>query len=218
MPDEDMDVDLDHSLIEPGHFGDSPDNIIIIKNLVASGDLKRVQELVLEVELWYNPSPNIFNDEGICIYDAQYWWDRVVNTEILRDHYLELHDLVDKYNMLVKVAIEDKFGYKVFMRPPALVRWLPGCVQEPHADKQLNDGTPNPFPTYDINSIIYWNDEFEGGQFYYDKQGIELEIEPGMAVAHPGDVHYLHGVKPITSGVRWTSPAFTTITDLGDTK
>jgi hypothetical protein len=216
MPDTQIDVELDHSLIEPGHFGDSPDNIIIIKNLVTPGDLKIVQNLLPEIENWYNPSPDIFNDEGVCIYDASYWWDRVVNTRILYDHYLELHDLVDKYNMLVKYAIEDRFGYTVWMRPPCVVRWLPGCLQEPHADKQLNDGTPNPFPTYDINSIIYWNDDFEGGQFYYKNQGIELEIEPGMAVAHPGDIHYLHGVKPITSGVRWTSPAFTTILDLGE--
>lgn len=216
MPDTQIDVELDHSLVEPGHFGDSPDNIIIIKNLVTPGDLKIVQNLLPEIENWYNPSPDIFNDEGVCIYDASYWWDRVVNTRILYDHYLELHDLVDKYNMLVKYAIEDRFGYTVWMRPPCVVRWLPGCLQEPHADKQLNDGTPNPFPTYDINSIIYWNDDFEGGQFYYKNQGIELEIEPGMAVAHPGDIHYLHGVKPITSGVRWTSPAFTTILDLGE--
>ena len=195
-------LDLEKSLIEPGHFGDSADNIIIIKNLVSPEDLKTVQSLLPTIERWYNPHPDMFNDEGVCIYDASYWWDRVVNTKILCDHYLELHDLVDKYN--------------VWMRPPSVVRWLPGCLQEPHSDKQLNDGTPNPFPSYDINSIIYWNDDFEGGQFYYPDHGIELEIEPGMAVAHPGDVHYLHGVKPITSGVRWTSPAFTTITDLGD--
>ena len=127
-----------------------------------------------------------------------------------------LRTLVDKYNMLVKYAIEEKFGYTVWMRPPCIVRWIPGCLQEPHADKQLNDGTPNPFPTYDINSVIYWNDDFEGGEFYYKDHNIDLKIEAGMAVAHPGDVHYLHGVKPITSGVRWTSPAFTTILDLGD--
>jgi hypothetical protein len=78
----------------------------------------------------------------------------------------------------------------------------------------LNDGTPNPFPTYDINSIIYWNDEFEGGQFYYPEYDIELEIRPGLAVAHPGDVHYLHGVKKIISGERWTTPSFYTITEL----
>jgi hypothetical protein len=213
--DPDQDVDLDSSLIEPGHFGNSTDHIIVVKDLVETSDLTRVQFLVENITEWHNPSPDIFNDEGTCIYDASYWWDRVCNTGILRDNYLELHDLVDKYNMKLKYLIEKKFNYKVYMRPPVIVRWLPGNLQSPHSDKQLNDGTPNPFPSYDINSIIYWNDNFEGGQFYYQDHDICLEIEAGMAVAHPGDIHYLHGVKEITSGVRWTSPAFTTITDLG---
>ena len=111
-------------------------------------------------------------------------------------------------------AIENKFSVSLSQRPPVLVRWLHGNEQQPHADKQLNDGTPNPFPTYDINSIIYWNGDFEGGQFYYPEHEIELEIEPGLAVAHPGDVHYLHGVKPVISGTRWTTPSFYTITSL----
>ena len=214
--DQDLNVDLDSSLIERGHFGNSTDQIIVIKDFVEPFDLARVQFLVDEITEWHNPSPDIFNDDGVCIYDASYWWNRVCNTEILRNSYLELHDLVDKYNLKIKDTIEQKFGYKVYMRPPVVVRWLPGNSQSPHADKQLNDGTPNPFPSYDINSIIYWNDDFEGGDFYYQDHDIHLKIEAGMAVAHPGDVNYLHGVTEITSGVRWTSPAFTTITDLGE--
>ena len=214
--DQDLNVDLDSSLIEPGHFGNSTDQIIVIKDFVEPFDLARVQFLVDEITEWHNPSPDIFNDDGVCIYDASYWWNRVCNTEILRNSYLELHDLVDKYNLKIKDTIEQKFGYKVYMRPPVVVRWLPGNSQSPHADKQLNDGTPNPFPGYDINSIIYWHADFEGGDVYYQDHDIHLKIEAGMAVAHPGDVNYLHGVTEITSGVRWTSPAFTTITDLGE--
>ena len=216
MSDNDSHVDFDFSLIEPGHFGNSSDQIIIKKNFVEADDLIRVQELVEDINEWHNPSPDIFNEEGVCIYDASYWWDRMCNSEILGRKYPELYNLVDKYNMKIKSVIEEKFNYRVYMRPPVVVRWLPGNSQSPHADKQLNDGTPNPFPTYDINSIIYWNDNFEGGEFYYLDHDIHLEIEAGMAVVHPGDVNYLHGIKEITSGVRWTSPAFTTITDLGE--
>lgn len=216
MPENNSHVDFDFSLIEPGHFGNSSDQIIIKKNFVEADDLIRVQELVEDINEWHNPSPDIFNEEGVCIYDASYWWDRMCNSEILGRKYPELYNLVDKYNIKIKSVIEEKFNYRVYMRPPVVVRWLPGNSQSPHSDKQLNDGTPNPFPTYDINSIIYWNDNFEGGDIYYPDHGIHLEIEAGMAIAHPGDVNYLHGIKEITSGVRWTSPAFTTITDLGE--
>ena len=61
------DIDLEKSLIESGHFGDSVDNIIIIKNLVSPDDLKTVQSLLPEIERWYNPSPDIFNAPDIWV-------------------------------------------------------------------------------------------------------------------------------------------------------
>jgi hypothetical protein len=75
----------------------------------------------------------------------------------------------------------------------------------------MPDGSPNPFPTYDINSLFYWNDDFEGGELYYPQHDIVVKPKPGLAVVHPGDIHYLHGVKPIISGERFTTPAFYTV-------
>ena len=212
MPENNSHVDFDFSLIEPGHFGNSSDQIIIKKNFVEADDLIRVQELVEDINEWHNPSPDIFNEEGVCIYDASYWWDRMCSGDILQRINPFIFEIVNKYILKIAVAIEDKFGVSTYSRPPVLVRWLPGNEQLPHADKQLNDGTPNPFPTYDLNSIIYWNDDFEGGQIYYPQHDIELEIKAGMGIAHVGDVNYLHGVKEIKSGIRWTTPSFYTVT------
>jgi hypothetical protein len=39
-----------------------------------------------------------------------------------------------------------------------------------------------------------------------------IEPKPGLAVAHPGDINYLHGVKKIISGERFTTPSFYSIT------
>lgn len=207
-------MNYDKSLIEPGHFGNSIDNIVIEKNFVEKSDLKIIQTFLPSIHKWDNPMGDEFNNDGTCTYDARYWWDRVCSGEIIKSLDLSIYNLIDKYIEKMQRLLESKFTVSLFKRPPVLVRWLPGTEQQPHADKQLNDGTPNPFPTYDINSIIYWNDEFDGGQFYYPEFDIELKIEAGMAVAHPGDVHYLHGVKRIISGERWTTPSFYTITNV----
>jgi hypothetical protein len=209
-----MDSKVEESLIEPGHFGDSTDNIIIIKDFVSPLDLEHMAAFLPHLKQWDNPKETEYNEDGVCIYDASYWWDRVCEGRTLNRVNPFVYDMIANYTKKMAHVIEDKFGVAVYTRDPVLVRWLPECEQEPHADKQLNDGSPNPFPTYDINSIIYWNDDFEGGQFYYPDHGIELEIEAGMAVAHPGDINYLHGVKPVVSGVRWTTPSFYTITSL----
>lgn len=202
------------SLVEPGHFGATTDNITVIENFVELEDLKTLQNFFPTIEEWENPLGDEFDEDGTCIYDASYWWDRMCSGSILQRTAPEMHALIDKYINKMQLVLEDKFNVSLYKRPPVLIRWLPGNEQQPHADKQLNDGKPNPFPLYDINSIIYWNDDFDGGEFYYPEYDIEIPIKPGLAVAHPGDVHYLHGVKQITRGERWTTPSFYTITEL----
>lgn len=203
------------SLVSPGYFGSSPDQIIYEENFVEQTDLDYIQSFVNTITEWNNPLPDTYNDEGDCIYEANYWWDRVCSGDIIQRLDPVAFNIIDKYIHKMARLIEEKHQLQVYERPPVVVRWLPGTEQSPHADKQLNDGKPNPFPIYDINSIIYWNDDFDGGEFYYPEHNIEFPIKAGMAVAHPGDIHYLHGVRKIISGVRWTTPSFYTITSLG---
>ena len=145
---------MEESLIEPGYFGDSSDNILVLYDFVDPVDLKLIQTFLPKIDKWDNPRETEYNEDGECIYDASYWWDRMCSAPILEEINLEIFHLVDKYITKMQMAIEDKFNLQVHKRPPVLVRWLPGNEQSPHADKQLNDGSPNPLPTYDINSII----------------------------------------------------------------
>jgi hypothetical protein len=209
-----MEKIYDTSIIEPGYFGKLISNVVIEKNFVELQDIKVIQKFLPIINKWENPMQDEFNEDGTCTYDANYWLDRMCSGAILKEYYTDIYYLIDKYIKKMQYLLEDKFSVKLYQRPPVLVRWLPGNEQHPHADKQLNDGSPNPFPTYDINSIIYWNENFEGGEFYYPEFDMEIKIQAGLAIAHPGDIHYLHGVKKIISGERWTTPSFYTVTSI----
>jgi hypothetical protein len=209
------DIANEQSLVQPGYFGSSSDNILIIDNFVERQDLETINKFFPLIDEWENGKDDEFNDDGTCIYDASYWRDRMCSGDILKRIAPDIFNLINKYIHKMASAISDKYNVTVSSRPPVLIRWLPGNVQSPHADKQLNDGTPNPFPTYDINSIIYWNDSFTGGSLYYPQHDVEVKVKAGTAVAHPGDINYLHGVREITSGERWTTPSFYTVTQLG---
>jgi len=202
------------SLVKPNHFGSSADNIKIFKNFVELDDLKKIQAFLPIIPEWMDPGENTYSEDGTCTYDASYWSNRQCSGEILFRINLEIFNLVDKYILKMKHALEDAFKVELSTRPPVIIRWFPGLEQQPHSDKQLNDGSPNPFPTYDINSLIYYNDEFRGGELYYPQHDITIKPEPGLAVAHPGDINYLHGVRMVTSGERFTTPSFYTITKL----
>ena len=54
----------------------------------------------------------------------------------------------------------------------------------------------------DYTAVITLNDDFEGGEHFIKigTETIERKIEPGRILIYPSD--YVHGVKPVTSGVR----------------
>jgi hypothetical protein len=200
------------SLIKPGHFGRDINNIVIIENFIEKEDLVKVQTFLPQINEWVDTGENQYAEDGTCTYDASYWADRQCSGDILNRIAPDIHNIIDKYIVKMKLVLESRFNVELFQRPPVIIKWTPGTEQLPHADKQLPNGNPNPFPNYDINSLIYYNDNFEGGELYYPEFDLIINPKPGLAVAHPGDINYLHGVKKIISGERFTTPSFYSIT------
>lgn len=190
---------LKKSIIPPGYFGDSVSNIVIIDNFVTNEDLLRIRKLANSVSIF----ESIPNDN---------WDNRVANTNILDSNYAELGEILKIYTNKLKIEIERYFDMTLGDRVPSLVIWREGDVQPPHADKQEIDGSPNNYPENDIASLIYINDDYEGGEIYFEKQGIFIKPIAGQAVFFPGDINYLHGVTEVTKGIRFTCPNFWTVT------
>jgi predicted 2-oxoglutarate/Fe(II)-dependent dioxygenase YbiX len=101
-----------------------------------------------------------------------------------------------------------EFQGKIYADTLQLVRWLPGNSQDPHADSENEDGAPHPFSWREQASIIYINDDFVGGEVYFPDYDLELKPEAGMLVTFPGTTEYMHGVRPVESGVRYTIASF----------
>jgi len=198
--------------VPPGTFGTTAWNIRVYKNFIEKDDVARIVKFAKNITEWANQKDeNEYAEDGTCTYDASYWNNRQCTHDIIKRLDPQIYDLIDFYIDKMAVAAGEVFKCKLSKRPPCLIRWFPGIEQRPHADKQMPDGSPNPFIDYDINSLFYYNDDFEGGELYYPEHDIVIKPEPGLAVLHPGDIHYLHGVKMVTAGERFTSPAFYTV-------
>ncbi len=51
--------------------------------------------------------------------------------------------------------------------------------------------------------VIYINDDYNGGELYYSKLGFDVKPKRGMLVIHSAAATYEHGVREVTSGVRY---------------
>jgi hypothetical protein len=62
----------------------------------------------------------------------------------------------------------------------------------------------------DIATLIYLNDDYAGGEIYFPEYDISIKPESGDLVCFPDTPEFVHGVKPITFGTRYTSPRWFT--------
>lgn len=202
------------SITPSGFFGDSINNIVEIKDFLTIEERKRLMDFALNNKIWDITETHV-DEDGLVLYDHRVWEDRVCTYNSLMASDPSILDLI--YSMIARLKVEvDKF-FDVDAREtgPAIVRWPVGSRQEPHADKEFHTGPEkgraNDFPWYDLAGLFYFNDDYEGGELYFPQHGIEFQPVAGAAYFFPGDMYYAHGVRPIKSGNRFTSPFFWTI-------
>ena len=63
-----------------------------------------------------------------------------------------------------------------------IVFWTQGIELTPHADNLEPDGRPNSTPHRCFSSLIYLNDDYEGGETYFPGFGFRIKPEPGLMV------------------------------------
>jgi hypothetical protein len=206
------------SITPSGYFGTSSDMIHEIENFLTEEEIQYLSNYAKNNTLW-DITESHWNENGNIIYDHRVWENRVATWHTLQKTDKKIIDILNNVINRLKVTIEDFFNVEAYPTSPAIVRWPTGTLQNPHADKELHEGpdagTPNDFPWYDLGTVFYLNDEYEGGELYFPLQGIEFKPKRGAVYFFPGDKNFIHGVRPVRSGCRYTAPFFWTITKLG---
>jgi len=203
------------SMTPSGWFGDSKDMIVELENFMTQEEINFLEKAAKSLTIWDVTQSHV-NENGTVVYDSDYWKDRVATTPTLDKNDPTISPIITGLFKRLKPIVEEFYKVQVSPTGTTIVKWLPGQFQEPHADKELHDGPdagkPNDFPLYDIASLFYLNDDYEGGELYFPLQGLQFKPKKGAAYFFPGDKNYIHGVTEIKSGLRFTCPFFWEIT------
>lgn len=199
------------SITPSGFFGKEMSNIVEIENFLSKEEIERLKNFAYNNTMW-DITESHYDEDGLVLYDHTVWENRVCTEKTLiqadKDMFIFIKSLYER----LRPYVENHFNVKVKPTGPAVVRWRPGDRQEPHADKEFHigeeKGRENDFPHFDIASLYYINDEYTGGELYFPHQGIEFKPKVGAAYFFPGDMNYVHGVRPVKTGLRCTIPFF----------
>ena len=142
--------------------------------------------------------------------DGSYWGGRTIHIPKIKN--INVVNILKeyKYELINNYYSLSEDSKPIYIDSLHLVRWPIGYELKPHADAENPDGAPHPFPWRNFGTVGFLNDDFEGGELYLPNKNIVIKSKIGHSVIFPGTLEYLHGVKPIISGTRYTIASFLT--------
>ena len=121
-------------------------------------------------------------------------------------------EIIDLYRNVVLNVINPFYEFEVKdSELPQLLHYGIDGHYMPHCDGESLWKPPGNEPLIwrkstdrDLSTVLFLNDDFEGGDFVFPELRVRVRPEPGMLVCFPSTHEYLHGVEPVTKGTRYS--------------
>ena len=116
----------------------------------------------------------------------------------------EVADLINDYGVDVLKFVRDNYPgpFSDYDKTKThIARFQEGFGMHEHFDSTK----PN-----DIATLIYINTDYEGGEIYFPDHNINFKPGAGDLVCFPDTPDFVHGVRPILNGTRYTIPRWFT--------
>jgi len=178
-------------------------NIHVVDNFLTEDQLSTILSLVKGLDSWERT-------EG-----SQGFWDnRTLSNEFIY-HNLDKGVGIEliKIRKMIGLEIEKFYGVKkAYSDHLSVCRWSDGIFLNPHIDDMTDSEEEDSFwfNHREFGSVLYLNDDFNGGETYYVHHNKEIKPKAGRLVIHPGDESHRHGVRAADGGTRYTLSSFWT--------
>lgn len=185
----------------------SPEDVLITKNAIESIDLRCLVEHVRHAQQTDSLVSN--HEDGI---DTEW----IVNPAIRNTQQVDVPEqLRSLLNRIVDVSIRDSINpfYDSIVcdyEPLQVLHYGIGGHYIPHVDAETlytdDDGLQLWEKTLDRDlSLVYFlNDDFTGGELFFPDLDLVINPEAGTLVCFPSDHNFIHGVRPVIAGHRYT--------------
>lgn len=115
----------------------------------------------------------------------------------------EVRNILLRHDKQVEEYLKANYDteFKTFKTHIHIAKFDEGSEMHVHFDSSRPD---------DIATIVYLNDDYEGGEIFFPDYDISIKPKAGDLVAFPDNENFRHGVNKITSGTRYTTPRWFT--------
>jgi prolyl 4-hydroxylase len=122
------------------------------------------------------------------------------------------NELIMTKIQVIQEALSQIYGLKFpHAEPCSIVRYSPSQNAKRRVDNIVRSSrfqeVEEGIPTRDISLLGYLNDDFNGGEMFFDRQNIKIPPQKGSAIVFPAYYTHPHQSLPVTRGRKysWTS-------------
>jgi len=130
-------------------------------------------------------------------------------------HYYTVREVDSKSaSRVYSVSLRCKKKIEVDLRTPELFveSFFVACLLSgdsllAHADNERREHgrwVPNHTPQRDYTGLVYLNDNFTGGELVFPDRDVVIIPKPGLLVAFPSNHKFVHAVRKVLSGKRYS--------------
>jgi len=141
-----------------------------------------------------------------------FWDSRFLWHSDIRGKYGELACHMRNAQRSATARITDFYRLAEPIYPDLLqiMSWPAGIHMPPHADNANPDGSPHAMAHRDFSGIVYLNDDYRGGEFYFTARNTLITPQKGMLLAFTAGFYHQHDVFGGEGSERLTLPFFLT--------
>lgn len=141
----------------------------------------------------------------------------LVNHELRQCDFVRLPTEYDSFfHEIIREHMQPYFGRKIDTRLrdrpmmygyPVGVGFVPHHDQVTEIERKRGESNNQPVIGGDYTAVLFCSspEDYDGGELYFPEQGWSYKPPAGSVVIYPTTTAYIHGVKPITRGVRYTT-------------
>jgi hypothetical protein len=140
-------------------------------------------------------------------WDGRFIWHSDVSRA-----YGELADHMLNAQRRAAALITDfyRLAHPIYADLLQIMSWPIGIHMPPHADNANPDGSLHAMAYRDFSGVVYLNDDYQGGEFYFTALDAVIKPKKGMLVAFSAGFYHEHAVLRVEGSQRLTMPFFLT--------
>lgn len=139
--------------------------------------------------------------------DYKFGYRKEVNSSKSNTSQEDAYNIYNTINNAIWHCLENyemTVGQEVGIRSPfGIAKYDTGSFMGKHVDDYSD---PDKIPT--ISAILYLNDDYQGGELYFEEQGIKINPTAGSMVIFPSTKPYFHESLQIIDGTKYMCPIF----------